>query len=120
MAKIFPLALLLVLCHIAHAQILVTPNNNGNQLAQILAGNGVTISNVTINCPGTSAGTFTCNNCNIGMSSGIALTSGDINAIAGPNNQSGAGVDNLAPGNAQLTSLVGGLCINLRCLRVGV
>ncbi|MBK8657486.1 MAG: choice-of-anchor L domain-containing protein [Bacteroidetes bacterium] len=74
-----------------------------------MAGNGVTISNVTINCPGTSAGTFTCNNCNIGMSSGIALTSGDINAIAGPNSQSGAGVDNLAPGNAQLTSLVGGL-----------
>lgn len=109
MAKIFTLASMLVLWNVMHAQIILTPNNNGNQLAQILAGSGVTITNVTINCPGTSAGTFTCNNCNIGMSSGIALTSGDINAIAGPNNQAGAGIDNLAPGNAQLTSLVGGL-----------
>jgi hypothetical protein len=84
MAKIFPLASMLVLWNVMHAQIILTPNNNGNQLAQILAGSGVTITNVTINCPGTSAGTFTCNNCNVGMSNGIALTTGDINAIAGP------------------------------------
>lgn len=108
MKKITSQLFFALLCVALQSQIIVNPNNNGNQLAQILAGNGVTISNVNINCPGTSSGTFNCPNCNLGMSSGIALTSGDINLIPGPNNLAGSGVDNLAPGDAQLTALAGG------------
>lgn len=87
------------------SQIAVTANNNGNQLAQILAGNGVTISNVQMNCPALAAGTFTCTNCNVGMSQGIVLTSGDAQLVAGPNNIGSQGLDNFAPGNAQLNTL---------------
>ncbi|MCW5908676.1 MAG: choice-of-anchor L domain-containing protein [Chitinophagales bacterium] len=100
-------ALLLCSCGSAYSQIAVTTNNNGAQLAQILSGNGVTISNVQMNCPAMAAGTFTCTNCNVGMSQGIVLTSGDAQLVAGPNNSGSQGLDNLAPGNPQLNTLAG-------------
>lgn len=100
------IAQLLMLCTLtASAQIVTVPVNNATQLAQILAGNGVTITNAVMNCPGTSAGTFNCQNCNLGMTTGIALTSGSVNNIPGPNNLGSSGIDNLAPGNAQLNTL---------------
>ncbi|MCS6933706.1 MAG: choice-of-anchor L domain-containing protein [Chitinophagales bacterium] len=91
----------------AQAQLITTPLNNANQLAQILAGPGVTILNPTINCPGLSAGTFVCQNCNVGISSGILLTSGDVAIAQGPNNSGSAGVDNMAPGYNPLNNLAG-------------
>src|SRR5438067_1765581 len=98
MRKIYFLASLLlaiIFSDCSFGQIVVTPNNNGNQLAQALAGAGVVVSNVTINCPGTSSGTFVCQNCNCGIGQGIALTTGDINLIPGPNNTGSAGLDNV-------------------------
>ena len=53
------------------AQIQVTPSTNANQLAQVLAGTGVAISNATLNCPSTAgdaAGTF------VGTASNIGIT----------------------------------------------
>jgi hypothetical protein len=40
------------------AQLTVVNNNNPTQLAQVLAGSGVTVSNATINCPAAALGTF--------------------------------------------------------------
>lgn len=100
---------LLLLCTLSiSAQIVTVPVNNANQLAQILAGNGVTVTNAVMNCPGTSAGTFNCVNCNLGIPTGIALTSGSVNNIPGPNNSGSSGIDNLAAGNAQLNTLANG------------
>lgn len=88
------------------AQIVVASNSNANQLAQTLAGTGVTISNVQLNCPGTATGTFTCSNCNVGMGSGIVLTSGDATLVAGPNNSSGiTGLGTGGAGDADLDNV---------------
>jgi gliding motility-associated-like protein len=110
MGRVLPIILsVLLLCCSSRtiSQIAVTTNNNGNQLAQTLAGTGVTISNVQMNCPALSAGTFSCNNCNVGMSNGIVLTTGDAQLVAGPNNVGSQGLDNLAPGNNELNTLAG-------------
>ncbi|MFN8323549.1 MAG: choice-of-anchor L domain-containing protein [Chitinophagales bacterium] len=87
------------------AQLVVAASGNGNSLAQTLAGNGVTISNVVMNCPTGAAGTFTGTNTSLGMGSGIVLTSGDVTLTPGPNNTSGAGLDNSGGGDADLDNL---------------
>lgn len=67
------------------AQLQVTPNNNAAQLAQTLAGSGVTISGATINCPNGAAGTFVGTASNIGIAQGVLLTSGSVANAVGPN-----------------------------------
>lgn len=77
-----------------HAQLQVTPNNNATQLAQTLAGSGVTISGATMNCPSNATpaanptGTFIGTASNIGIANGVLLTTGDISQAIGPNIQS--------------------------------
>jgi hypothetical protein len=89
----------------SNAQIVVANSNNGNALAQTLAGNGVTISNVVLNCPNGGAGTFNATNSNIGMPAGILLTSGLADTVHGPNDQSGCGHDHMAPGDPDLDGI---------------
>ncbi len=107
MNKLFTTIVLFALIQSGFAQIVATTNNNGNQLSQILAGNGVIISNVVMNCPNGAAGTFTCNNCNLGMTNGIVLTTGSDTMVTGPNNTGSEGWDNLAAGDPSLNSLAG-------------
>ena len=88
------------------AQIAVTANSNGNALAQYLAGNGVTISNIVINCPTGASGFFSNGqNSSLGMTTGIVLTSGSVDSISGPNDLGYSGADNLSPGDPDLESL---------------
>jgi len=68
---------------IAFGQINVTATNSATQLAQTLVGFGVTISNATLNCGTATAGQadygsgeFTVTTSNLGLDSGIVLTSG--------------------------------------------
>src|ERR1043165_787859 len=105
MNKLFTTLLLSLALASASAQIVATPNNNGNQLSQILAGNGVIISNVTMNCPNGAAGTFNCVNCNLGMQQGIVLTTGSDTAVSGPNDSGAEGTDLFSPGDPSLNSL---------------
>ncbi|MFH1319546.1 MAG: choice-of-anchor L domain-containing protein, partial [Bacteroidota bacterium] len=77
------------------AQIIVDntfPNNSPSSLVQdVLLGIGVTVTNVTFN--GNSAfqiGYFDGSACNVGLSAGIIMSSGDVNEAVGPNDQSGA------------------------------
>jgi gliding motility-associated-like protein len=108
MNKLFTTTLfLLLLCGSAFAQIVPTTNTNGNQLAQILGGNGVTITNVVMNCPNGAAGTFNATNTNLGMANGILLTTGSDTMVTGPNNTSQEGWDNLAPGDVSLDAIAG-------------
>lgn len=92
---------------VASAQLTVQGGFTGAQLVQTLLGGGVNASNITLNCPGTSAGTFNGTNSNIGLPGGVLLTSGSINVAPGPNNSGSAGVSNNAAGDPQLTAQAG-------------
>lgn len=89
----------------SYAQITCTPNSNAMALAQLLAGNGVTVSNAVLTCPNGAAGTFTTNSCNLLMQQGLILTTGNVNTVAGPNISGSAGVDNNGAGDADLDGL---------------
>ena len=77
-----------------------------------LLGSGVTVSNITYSGSPVAIGTFNAAGTNLGITSGLAMTTGTVvntgDGPHGPNNQSGAGVDNNFPGFGLLTSLIGG------------
>ena len=81
----------------------------------ILLGGGITATNVTYTGYVNAIGTFSVTGTNnLGMNSGVVMTTGTILANdptygtgfgpQGPNNTSGAGVDNGQPGDPYLTS----------------
>ena len=81
----------------------VTPTD----LADIIAADGVVISNVTLNCPGGSYGTFdTPGNCNIGMESGIILTNGSAEDAEGPDAVGSTSTDLFGSGDIDLDNLL--------------
>ena len=69
---------------------------------------GVTISNITFNGTPQAIGFFDGSATNIGLNSGILMTTGNLGIAAGPNNKPDAGINNNAPGYQALSSLVGG------------
>lgn len=85
----------------ALAQFSTTPNNNGMALVNAIVGTGASISNIQINCPGSSSGTFkNGNSSNLGLNEGILLTTGSVNLVARPasnfndnNNNAGGDAD---------------------------
>lgn len=91
----------------ASAQLTVEGGFTAEQIVEQLVGTGVQVSNVVINCPDVAYGTFNGEFSNIGINSGIILTSGDINAAPGPNDSGSAGAGNGAPGDPDLDPLVG-------------
>lgn len=76
------------------AQLQVTPVSNATQLANMLAGQGVTLSNIKMNCKAGASGTFNGASSNVGIASGVLLTSGQVSIAPGPNNTSSAGQSN--------------------------
>jgi gliding motility-associated-like protein len=89
------------------AQLTTTPNSNATALAQVLAGNGVTISNATFTGAATSAGTFTATGNFLGLTSGVILTTGSVNNALGPNNSASSGTDNVGGTFSLLNPLAG-------------
>jgi gliding motility-associated-like protein len=95
MKKIFVILFLIVNCFI-YSQLNVTTTMTPEELVQnVLAGSGVTVSNVTFNGqPGsiltTQCGFFNGVNSNVGINSGMIIGSGDVNVAVGPNDQGGA------------------------------
>lgn len=64
------------------AQIAIIPSNNAANLAQSLAGNGVTISNAVLSSGTNGAGSFTANpNTGLGIASGVVLSTGNVGNI---------------------------------------
>ncbi|MBU3677139.1 MAG: hypothetical protein FGM54_08185, partial [Chitinophagaceae bacterium] len=103
----------------AWGQIAVTGNQTATALAQALVGNGVTISNPVLNCPGNANGLFNVTASNLGLPGGIVLTSGQaqtIGATQGANGPAmGPSTSNGAPGDPDLTALVNGQTFD-RCV----
>jgi len=81
-----------------------TVNNAVNAVdgvPNILLGGGVTYSGLVFSGNNSQIGGFTCNgNCNLGISSGLVIGTGNVNGSDGPNNSAGfslgppAGIDN--------------------------
>lgn len=89
---LLPLFLLVALY--TRAQLTVSravPYNSVNYLVKnILLGNGVLVSNITYTGDDTAVGFFNGIKSNIGMDSGVLLTTGTVTNAPGPNNNSGA------------------------------
>lgn len=86
------------------AQINITANQAAAVLAQKLAGPGITILNPTLSCPVNANGTFTVTSSNLGLDSGIVLTTGRATSVSG-NASANASTNNGAAGDPQLAAL---------------
>ena len=76
-------------------------------LAQLLAGDDVSISNVTYTGVARAVGSFDGGLGATGLSSGIILSSGAVGNVNGTNTQTGITASNLTPGDTDLTGLAG-------------
>ncbi len=100
----------------SYAQLQLTPNLTAQQMAQRITGQGVTITNPVLQCPTGAYGSF--NNgqsTNLGIDSGIVLTTGTLTNLNGPasNNMSQS---NGAPGYALLQPIANNQQTFDRCL----
>lgn len=113
-------ALLVFLCLTlstsSYAQLQVTGGLTATQMANIIAGPGITVSNAVYTGVPNAAGSFNGTGTNLGLTSGVILTTGDVADAPGPNTFTGAGGDNGAPGNTDLENLAGDLTYNAATL----
>ncbi len=114
MKKILLFASLLLAFKGAQAQIDVVDNQTAQALAQTLVGQGVVMLNPTLNCPTQANGKFSVVASNLGLDSGIVLTSGralTVGGFTGVNGTPGmtASNTNSTAGDAQLTTLINSL-----------
>ena len=78
------------------------------QLAQMLAGTGITVTNVTFTGAKVAGGSFTGGLADgLGIDVGVILSSGDVANAVGPNNDPGVTTANDTPGDANLDAIVG-------------
>lgn len=87
------------------AQLSVSALNGSGQLGSLLAGVGISISNVTITCDTLAAGTFNGVLSNVGINAGLVLSTGSIFDLHGPNDQPGTSMSLNAPGDADMNAL---------------
>lgn len=83
----------------------VTDTLTDQELVELLVGGGLQISNITVTCADSAYGSFDGTACNVGMNSGMLLTSGSITNAMGPNDEGGVTVDNFDPGDSMLTQI---------------
>lgn len=95
------------LSHQVNAQLTVSSAPTPTQLVQnILVGTGVTATNISYLGANGAKGSFNCiGGCNIGLASGVLLTSGGVTSAVGVNNSTGAGVDNSSGSDVDLNGL---------------
>ncbi|MCC7332792.1 MAG: choice-of-anchor L domain-containing protein, partial [Flavobacteriales bacterium] len=93
MKRIFVFSAFFVLFISLKAQISVNTTVNATTLVNSIAGQGVIITNPVLNCPNGAYATFTGGAGNMGLASGILLTTGYASTAVGPNNgiQTGEG-----------------------------
>ncbi len=96
----------------SNSQISITSGLTPQQLLNVLVGTGVVVSNVQFQGLPIAAGSF--NNggtTNLGLQSGIILTSGSVNVVPGPNNSGSAGQSNNLSGDPHLQGLIPGYTV---------
>ncbi len=102
------LLLVLLVSGNSFAQLQVSQNMTPSQLVhQVLVGSGVTITNVTYTGDLTAIGDFSNGSTtNLGIYSGVLLTTGKATYAIGPNNTGSKTFDNTGVSDPQLASLV--------------
>lgn len=94
-------AAMFAFCSASASALVVAPSNSATDLADVLGGSGITISNAVISTAGsTAAGTFSGGGSAIGFDNGVLLTTGTVNCAPGPNN-----ISNCADTSDTTTSL---------------
>ena len=91
------------------AQLITNSTMTPQQLVQnVLVGQGVTVSNVTVTGSNAAIGSFTSGTTpiNIGFQSGVIMASGNITNAIGPNSTSGAGNSLNLSGDALLNTMI--------------
>ena len=119
MRRYFNLILTLLVVGISNkaiAQITWTTGYTATEIVETLAGNGVEVDNATIDCHNLAFGQFDCVDCNVGIDSGIILTSGRVSNIAGPNNLGSTGTSNAWAGDPDLNALPGITVTHYACI----
>ncbi|MBK6985240.1 MAG: choice-of-anchor L domain-containing protein [Bacteroidetes bacterium] len=104
MKKILLSLILMILSESYYSQLSVTPNQTATNLANYLLGGGVTITNAQLTCPTGANAIFTNGSTtNLGLNSGVLLTTGSAAAAAGANtnvlntNNGTGGIAQMAP-----------------------
>ncbi len=67
-----------------YSQLVITNNGSATALAQAIVGNGITVTNASLNAGINSTGTFTYTGGNLGIPNGVLLTSGRASVVANP------------------------------------
>lgn len=118
--KILHIALLLISFNSLGQLVTSTAQSPAQLVQNVLLGPGVTVSNITYSGSGGAIGSFTANGTNLGINSGLILTTGTVinngEGPQGPNNKPNAGIDNGAPGSPLLNSLGLGQTFNATVL----
>ncbi|MCC6600917.1 MAG: choice-of-anchor L domain-containing protein [Crocinitomicaceae bacterium] len=84
-------AIVLFFSTMAMSQLVVNNAVNGpDGLQNYLLGPGVVATNVVFYGNNNQVASFNCNNCNLGISSGLMLSTGNANSASGPNNSDGS------------------------------
>lgn len=74
----------------AYAQLNVNSSVTASQMIQSLIGQGITVSNINLNCATGAYGTFSNgSSTNLGINNGIVLTTGSADTVGSPNATSG-------------------------------
>lgn len=84
----------------------VTNNFDATQLAESLAGAGVSITGAFLNCPNNASGSFVNSPNALGLDDGIILTSGNAIDVQDASPLTFISTDNAAPGDLDLTNLI--------------
>lgn len=96
--------------NVSFAQLQVNTQNAVTLINNVFVqqNSGVSVSNIQFSGSNQALGFFNGQNSNIGLNSGILISTGNINLAVGPNNKPDAGADNGAGGYAPLANLLGG------------
>ncbi|MBA2407566.1 MAG: choice-of-anchor L domain-containing protein [Chitinophagales bacterium] len=89
------------------AQLIVTSPVTAEEIVTSLLGCGSSASNITFSSCGNSAGFFTALNTNLGIDSGVLISSGNVNFAVGPNLIGSQTTDNGCGAYPPLTTLSG-------------
>lgn len=100
------LLLALFSAKISFGQITVSPASGPSQIATLLTGNGVTMTNVVITGDTNAYGNFLAFGSSLGMNGGLVMTTGLRSNVIGPNNTAGQGAcNNITYPDADLMSI---------------
>ncbi|MFN4233437.1 MAG: choice-of-anchor L domain-containing protein [Bacteroidia bacterium] len=116
MKKILLIITFLHISFFSFSQLQLTPNLTAQQMAQRISGQGVTITNPVLQCPSGAYGSFANGQTtNLGIDSGIVLTTGTLIGLNGPASNNLSQV-NGAPGYTLLQPIANNQQTFDRCL----